>query len=264
MAELETRLRELRAVVDLPPTPPIAARVGRELRDGTAPPRRARGAPRLRLALAAAVALLLLAAATAAAVPSVRHAVLDFFGLRGETIQRVPRLPENARAKPGWHLGRPTTLEAAEEALPFPLLLPGGLGDPNGVFVSSEVPRGALSLTYAPRPGLPQAKLTGAGLLVNELNGHFAPAFHGKLLPPGARIERFGIGGRYAIWIEGLHLFFYKPAADHTFHIARSRLATNALLIQRGEVMVRLEANFGKATAVEIARSLRPVETRQP
>jgi hypothetical protein len=256
MAELEPRLRELGAVIEYPPTPPIAARVGRGLREGAGLRRRGLSAPRLRLALVAVGTVLLLAAGAAAAVPSVRHAVLDFLGLRSETIRRVPRLPENVRAKPGWHLGRPTTLEAAEQALPFSPLLPAGLGDPNGVFVSSEVPGGELTLTYSPRPGLPPAKLTGAGLLVNELNGHFAPAFHGKLLPPGARIERFGIDGSYAIWIEGLHVFFFKPAADHTFHIGRSRLATNALLVQRGEVMIRLEADFDKATAVEIARSL--------
>lgn len=260
MAELEKRLHELGTAIEYPPTPAIAGRVGRELREEAARQRHVRRAPRLRVALAAAAVLLLLAATTAAAVPSVRHAILDLLGLRGETIQRVPRLPENARAKPSWHLGRPTTLAAAEETLPFPLLLPSGLGDPNGVFVDPDVPRGALSLTYSPRPGLPQARLTGAGLLINELNGHFAPAFHGKLLPPGATIERFGIDGDYAIWIEGLHVFFYKPAADHTFHIGRSRLATNALLVQRGEVMVRLEADFDKAAAVEIARSLRPAD----
>ena len=255
MADLEPRLRELGAVVDYPPTPPIAAQVGRSLQDGIDPRRRGRRALRLRVALVAAAALLLLAAATAAAVPSVRHAVLDFLGLRGETIQRVPRLPENVRAKPSWNLGRPTTLEDAEQALPFSPLLPASLGEPNGVFVSSEVPGGALTLTYAPRPGVPRARLTGVGVLVNELNGHFAPAFHGKLLPPGARIERFGIDGNYAIWIEGLHVFFFKPA-DHIFHLGRSRLAANALLIQHGEVMVRLEGEFDKPTAVGIARSL--------
>ena len=108
-----------------------------------------------------------------------------------------------------------------------------------------------------PRRGLPRSRLTGVGLLVNELNGHFAPAFHGKLLPPGARIERFGIDGNYAIWIEGLHVFFFK-AADHIFHLGRSRLAANALLVQRGEVIVRLEGKFDKTTAIGIARSLRP------
>jgi hypothetical protein len=119
------------------------------------------------------------------------------------------------------------------------------------------VPGGALTLTYAPRPGLPHARLTGVGLLVNELNGHFAPGFYGKLVPRESKIERFGIDGDYAIWIEGLHVFFFKPTADHTFHTGRSRLAANALLVQRGEVMVRLEAEFDKSTAVEIARSLR-------
>jgi hypothetical protein len=256
MADLETRLRALGTVIDYPPAPPIAAQVGRELREGIGPRPRRRSTPRLRMALIVAAALLLLAAGATAAVPSARHAVLDFLGLRGTTIQRIPRLPENVRAKPSWHLGRPTTLEAAEEALPFSPLLPASLGEPNGVFVSSEVPGGELTLTYAPRPGVPRSRLTGVGVLVNELNGHFAPAFHGKLLPPGARIQRFGIDGNYAIWIEGLHVFFFKPA-DHIFHIGRSRLAANALLVQRGEVIVRLEGEFDKPTAVGIARSLR-------
>jgi hypothetical protein len=257
MADLEHRLRRLGTIIDYPPTPPIAEQVGRNLREGIAPRKRGRKAPRLRVVLVAAAALLLLAAGATAAVPSARHAVLDFLGLRGETVQRIPSLPENVRAKPSWHLGQPTTLEGAEEALSFSPLLPTSLGEPNGVFASSEVPGGALTLTYTPRPGLPHARLTGVGLLVNELNGHFAPGFYGKLVPRESKIERFGIDGNYAIWIEGLHVFFFKPVADHTFHIGRSRLAANALLVQRGEVMVRLEAEFDKSTAVEIARSLR-------
>lgn len=257
MADLEPRLRELGTVIDYPSTPPIADQVGRNLREGIAPRKRGRRTPRLRVALVAAAALLLLAAGAAAAVPSARHAVLDFLGLRGETVQRVPSLPENVRAKPSWHLGEPATLQDAEDALSFSPLLPTSLGEPNGVFVSSEVPGGALTLTYAPRPGLPHARLTGVGLLVNELNGHFAPGFYGKLVPRESKIERFEIDGNYALWIEGLHVFFFKPVADHTFHIGRSRLAANALLVQRGDVMVRLEAEFDKSTAVEIAQSLR-------
>jgi hypothetical protein len=257
MADLEHRLRRLGTIIDYPPTPPIAEQVGRNLREGIAPRKRGRRAPRLRVVLVAVAALLLLTAGATAAVPSARHAVLDFLGLRGETVQRIPSLPENVRAKPSWHLGQPTTLESAEDALSFSPLLPTSLGEPNGVFADSEVPGGALTLTYAPRPGLPHARLTGVGLLVNELNGHFAPGFYGKLVPRESKIERFGIDGNYAIWIEGLHVFFFKPVADHTFHIGRSRLAANALLVQRGEVMIRLEAKFDKSTAVEIARSLR-------
>lgn len=256
MSDLESRLHALGADIEYPPTPPIAAEVGRDLREQPSPRLHARRAPGLRFVIIAAAVLLVLAAGATAAVPSARDAVLEFLGLRGETIEHIPRLPVNVRAKPGWHLGRPTTLEAAETAMPFSPLLPADLGEPNGVFVSGEVPGGALTVTYAPQPGLPHSRFTGVGLLVNELNGHFAPAFHGKLLPPGATIERLGINGSYAIWIEGLHVFFFKPS-DHIFHLGRARLAANALLIQRGEVMVRLEAEFDKPTAIEIARSLR-------
>jgi hypothetical protein len=77
------------------------------------------------------------------------------------------------------------------------------------------------------------------------------------MVPRDARVERFGIDGNFAVWIEGLHLFFYKPATDNTFHIGHSRLAANALLVQRGDLMVRLEGQFDKATAITIARSLR-------
>ncbi|MBS1677869.1 MAG: hypothetical protein JST08_10835 [Actinobacteria bacterium] len=256
MADLETRLRELAGEVDHPATPPLAGRVGEELR--TAPsPRTRRGASRLRLALLVAAIALLLAAAGAAAVPATRHAVLEFLGLRGASIQRVPALPGNVRARPSRRLGHPTTLAAARPRLSFTPLLPQAVGPPNGVFLSSQVPGDNLNLTYPPQAGLPPSRLTGVGLLVSELNGHFAPASFGKLVPPGAKVQRFGVDGHFALWIEGLHVFYFKPA-DHTFHIDRSRLAANALLVQRGDVMVRLEAEFDKPTAVAIARSLRP------
>ncbi len=277
MRDLEGRLAELGELLELPATPSLAERVGAELdaegqvgdehrlgerhrgdepRAGGRRTEPRRGRPALRLALIVVLAGLLLAAAAAAAVPGTRHAILDLLGLRAETIERVPKLPENARAKPGWRLGHPTTLAAARHQLTFVPLLPEAAGAPNGVFLDSEIPGGALTLTYPPRPGLPRARLTGVGLLVNELSGHFAPGFYGKLVPRDARVVRFAIDGRFAVWVEGLHLFFYKPTANHTFYYERSRLAANALLVQRGEVMVRLEGRFDKATAVAVARSL--------
>jgi|GEM_PF-5567244 len=268
MAELERRLRGLGTSVDYPATPPLAPRVGAELRAAevrrpsaeTRRPSERRPAarrrhPRLRLALLVAAALLLLAAAAAAAVPTTRHAALELLGLRGVSVERVPALPRQARAKPGWRVGRATTLAAARRRLPFSPLLPRNVGPPDGVFLDPRVPGHGLNLTYPPRAGLPRSRLTGVGLLVNELHGHFAPAAFGKLAPQGVKVERFGIDGHFALWVEGLHVFFFKPA-DHIFHIDRSRLAANALLVQRGDVMVRLEGEFDKATAVAIARSL--------
>jgi hypothetical protein len=217
-------------------------------------PRRRVAGPRL--ALLVVLAALLFAAGAVAAVPSARHAVLDFLGLRGETIERVPRLPENVRAKPNWKLGRPTTLAAARHGLTFEPVLPSGIAGPNGVFLDPTILGGALNLTYPPQPGLPRSRLTGVGLLVDELNGQAAPGFYGKMVPPGARIERFRLRGQFAAWVEGLHAFFYKPSADYTFHTGRSRLAANALVLQHGDVMIRLEGKLDKATALAIARSL--------
>lgn len=277
MAELEKRLVELGGHFDLPTVPPLAARVGAELRGDERPeaaiPAAGRGGdpaspaprshrprrslPRLRVVVLVVLAALLLAAGAVAAVPSARHAVLEFLGLRGETIERVPKLPENVRAKPTWKLGRPTTLAAARHGLVFEPLLSSGIEGPNGVFLDSEVLGGALNLTYPPQPSLPRSRLTGVGLLIDELDGQAAPGFYGKMVPPGARIERFRLAGQFAVWVEGLHAFFYKPSADYTFHIGRSRLAANALLVQHGDVMVRLEGKFDKPTALAIARSLR-------
>jgi hypothetical protein len=287
MAELEKRLVELSGQLDLPVAPALAARVGAELRrDGQAAPEmrdaeRSTGAgshstgmrspvaiprrpiphrrpaiPHLRLALLIALAVLLLAAGAVAAVPSARHAVLEFLGLRGETIERVPKLPENVRAKPNWKLGRPTTLAVARHGLTFEPLVPSGIAGPNGVFLDPGILGGALNLTYPPQPGLPRSRLTGVGLLIDELNGQAAPGFYGKMVPPGARIERFRLHGQFAVWIEGLHAFFYKPSADYTFHIGRSRLAADALVVQHGNVMIRLEGKFDKATAIAIASSI--------
>jgi hypothetical protein len=254
--EMERRLAELGQDLDFPATPVLAERVGAELRGR--PIRTPRSVPRLRVVLLAILAALLLAAGAVAAVPSARHAVLEFLGLRGETIERVPSLPENVRAKPGWHLGRPTTLAAARHGLIFEPLLPSGLEGPNGVFLDSSVLGGALNLTYPPQPGLPRSRLTGVGLLIDQLSGQAAPGFYGKMVPPGAHFERFRFHGQFAAWVEGLHVFTYKPSTDYTFHLDHSRLAANALIVQHGDVMIRLEGHFDKPTALAIARSLHP------
>lgn len=70
------------------------------------------------------------------------------------------------------------------------------------------------------------------------------PGFFGKLVPRGVRIMRLRIDGHYAIWVEGLHEFFYKDATIHTFRLGRTRLADNTLLVQRGPVMIRIEGEF--------------------
>jgi hypothetical protein len=261
MSELERKLQRTGAEVEYPPTPALAATVTERLRaEGvTAPVRPLRRPPTLRIALVAAAIFLLLAGGVVAAVPAARHAVLDLVGLRGATVIRVPYISGNVEAHPGLAVSGPISLESAQRELSFDPLLPADLGEPDGVFTAAEYvpPGGELILTYAPRPGLPLSRYTGVGLLIDEINGNFAPGFFGKMIPRGVPIERLRIDGHYAIWIEGLHEFHYKDAATHIFRIGTARLAGNTLLVQRGPVMVRIEGKFGRAKAIEIARSLR-------
>lgn len=270
MTQLERELMQVGTHLAYPPTPPMAPTVATRLRE--ADDARRRGAPwrprTARVAVLAAALLLLLAGAVVAAVPTARHALLDLVGIRGVTVERVPALPDGVEAHFHDVLGEPTTLESATDSLGFRPLLPAQLGEPNGIFVALPQerfapPGGELSLTYAPRAGLPESKYTGVGLLVNEVNGNLAPGTFGKLMPPGAQAERLRIDGHLAVWLEGLHGFFrrlhgfYYRDSQPIFRIGRVRLAANTLLIQRGSVLVRIEGEFSLSQATTIARSLR-------
>lgn len=263
MIELERKLRRLGGEVEYPPTPALSESVVGRLQAEGDPrsPRFAGRPPTLRVALVATAIFLLLAGGVVAAVPAARHAVLDLVGLRGATVIRVPYISGSVEARAVYAVAGPVSLESAREELSFDPLLPADLGEPDGVFTAAEYvpPGGELILTYAPRPGLPLSRYTGVGLLIDQINGNFAPGFFGKMIPPEVRIERLRIDGDYAIWIEGLHEFQYKDATTHTFRLGRTRLAGNTLLVQRGPVMVRIEGEFGRSKAIAIARSLRPV-----
>jgi hypothetical protein len=258
VTELERSLVQLGRELDYPETPDLVAGVRARLR---APRRRRWGLlppAGLRRALALAlVALLVLAGGVFAAVPSVRDAVLEFFGLQGATVERREQLPAAPEPRP-LQLGEPMTLEDASQALGFTPLVPADPGQPDSVFVRRDIPGGELSLAYRPRPGLPEAASTGLGLLVSEFRGDLVPEYVGKLAPETTRIERLRLGGERAIWIEGTpHLFFYRRP-DGLDTQRDLRLAANVLLLERGDVLVRLEGGFGRERALEIARSLGP------
>jgi hypothetical protein len=191
-----------------------------------------------------------------AAVPGVRDAVLDFLGLQGATVERRETLPP---VQPGQalDLGTRTTLARAADRLGFDPLVPEALGDPDGVYVRETVPGGELSLTYSPEAGVPRARTTRLGLLVTEFRGDLAPEYISKVVGPDTTAERLELDGQPAIWIEGgPHFFFYRgPNGDwvETEH----RLAQNVLLLEHGNLLIRLEGAFDRDRAIELARSLR-------
>jgi hypothetical protein len=265
MSELERQLMQLSRELDWPPTPDLGPAVSTRLRDAAepaAPARRLRlrgllppAGLRRSLALAL-VALLVLAGGVFAAVPSVRDAVLEFFGLQGATVERLEQLPPAPELRP-LRLGERTTLGAARDSLAFDPLVPEAAGRPDGVFVDDRVTGGVLSLAYRPRAGLPAARSTRLGLLVTEFRGDLLPEYTGKIAGQATRIERVRVDGNRAIWLEGApHFFFYRPP-DAPLREERLRIAQNVLLLERGKVLVRLEGAFGLERALEVARSLR-------
>jgi hypothetical protein len=269
MTELDRELQRLAAEVAYPRTPELSGAVGDRLREGGAG--RGRALPwrprTTRVAVIACALFLLLVGGVVAAVPAARHTLLDLVGLRGATVERVPALPEAIEARLGEVVGEPMTLKAVEDSLAFEPLLPTRLGEPNGVFGAGDEapPGGELSLTYAPRPGIPQSRYTGVGVLVNEIDGAFAPGFYGKFVSPRSRVLRLRVDDHPAVWLAGLHAFYRRlhgyPYQDSQpiYRIARVRLAANTLLVQRGPVLVRIEGELGLGQATDIARSLRRV-----
>ena len=263
MPELERMLTQLGRELEYPPTPDLAAAVGARLRGAgpameTRPKRRLRllPPPGLRRSLVLAlVALLLLAGTVFAAVPSVRDAVLEFFGLQGATVERRARLPEAPELRP-LELGNRTTLSEAADELDFTPLVPDAPGRPDAVYIDGGISGGELSLTYRAGRGLPEAGTTRLGLLVTEFRGDIHPDLVGKLAGPGTKIERLRVDGQPAIWIEGApHLFFYRDPNGNVIE-GELRLARNVLLLERGDLLVRLEGAFDRERAIEIAGSL--------
>jgi hypothetical protein len=249
VSELERQLTQLGRELDWPPTPHIS------VRERLAPEPASR--PRIfrrSLALAFA-ALLILAGGVFAAVPSVRHSVLEFFGLRGATIERREHLPPAPKSRLP-DVGDRTSLAGARERLGFEPLVPSAAGEPDKVFVDGSVPGGRLSLEYRPLAGLPETRMNGIGLLVDEFRGDLNPDYGGKMGGQATRIEPFTLDGERAIWVAGAAHFFFYRAPGNPFQERNLRLAQNVLLLEHGRLLVRLEGAFGKARAIELARSL--------
>jgi hypothetical protein len=257
VTDLDQALTRLGRELDYPPTPALAPRVRARL-EQPAPRRRLLPAAGFRRALALAlVGLLVLAGGVFAAVPSVRDAVLDFLGLQGATVERREQLPPAPELRP-LRLGQRTTLEQAANVLGFTPLVPADPGSPNGVYVRRDIPGGELALAYRARPGLPEARTTGLGLLVTEFRGDLVPELIGKLAGGATALEELTLDGERAVWIEGgEHFFFYRRPDGQTSE-RDLRLAANVLLLEQGNMLVRLEGAFDLPRAEQIARSLEP------
>jgi hypothetical protein len=249
VSDLELALSDLGRHLELPPTPDLAARVRPRLAER---PRRRRLPLRRPLVLALAGALLLGASAVAA-VPTLRHAVLDALGIRGVQVRRVPTVPAGRppTAVSGLDLGPRTTLPAAGRRAGFRVLIPSRLGAPDEVHLRTPPREGLVSLVYL-APGSRRVRH-----LLSETRGAGSQRFLMKTIGPGTQARNVRVGAAKGAWITGRpHEVVFADARGQI--VADTlRLAGPTLLWDGAGLVLRLEGARSLIEALAIARSLK-------
>ncbi len=211
--------------------------------------------------LVVALAALAVSVGAAMAVPQARTAILEFFNLRGATVQRVESLPQVPQIDPATaralELGRPVPLEDGRPLVKLDtVLVPAALGPPDSAHLSQSVP-GKLSLVYEPGPDVPRSEHTGVGILVTQFGGFLdREEYVSKLAAGDTQVEELAVGGFPAIWLEGGPHFLFYRTADGTIREDSGRLAGNTLLVDRDGILIRIEGAISRERAIEIADSL--------
>jgi hypothetical protein len=230
--------RGLREASDawFPATPPVAAAA--RLRLASAPEPSPRRIPRRALVIVLA-ALVLVGGAVAASVLEV---------IPGVQIGRVERLPE---VRFTWRplYGRESSLAEARTVVPFTVLLPASLDDPDLVYLDRD--RGGAAIVSLVYGGRERARLVLTQWIARSI-------LFDKLLLYDAPTEYVDVGGAAGLWIAGPdHDVFYLGTLGQEDRVG-GYLAGNVLVWQRGRVSYRLEANVSLRRALELAGSLRP------
>jgi hypothetical protein len=256
--DLEQRLLLLRAEIDWPATPALAARVRARI---AAPAIARRPWFQSRWTLAAAAVLVVLAALIAY-TPS-REAIASWINVH-TIFTRVNQLPTPSPLPSGplgkrLGLGDLTTLEQAQSKVSWHIVVPASLGRPDEVYLQlppEGPPQGEVTLVYKSRPALKTSGQTGVAVLITEANGAVDAQFFGKMLGDGTTLEEVTVNGHKGYWISGQpHIFFFIDA-NGQFRTETMRLATNTLIIDDNGTVIRIEGDLTKAQALGIAASL--------
>jgi hypothetical protein len=253
MPDLERQLKELGNVLELPAAPDLVdavrSRIGKERE------------PRLRMrrSLVLAIAALGLALAAAMAVPEARTAILEFLHIRGASVEKVSTLPSSSTGgltlpsvpNAGLNLGAPVSLEEARELLSFEIAQPElpGLGSADSIYLDETTPGGQVFFLWGTE-ARPQ-------VLLSEFRGDLNRDLIAKQAGPGTTIEPVSVqGGAPGFWVGGANHVVYYLDPDGQIREETIRLSRNALLWERNDLTLRLEGDFGKDAALELARAL--------
>lgn len=229
MNELELRLQALGDEIAYPETPRFDLGLDR----------RPVVAGRLRpLALGFAILLAVLAGVLAVS-PGARSAFLEIFELKGATVERVEELPPVEVQTVDY--GDRVTREAAELRVGFELL---DVGEPDAIFVRGV----AATLVYG--------EVEKPRLVLTQLNGAVWDGFAKKVAGGGTRVEDVVVDGERGLFVSGDE--HYVMYLDGNFNVEddATYLAGNVLLWNRGPLLLRLEGDFTRAQALELAAAV--------
>jgi hypothetical protein len=242
MSELEQRLVALGRALDVPAAADLAPRVLARIPAE-------RGAPR-RQRLVLALAVLAIAALVATlAIPDARSALLRFFRIGGERIELVDELPAVAPNPPelelGLTLGVRVSLGEARRRAGFHLL---ELDEkPDAVFLGE---RGTVWFLYGRSDS---ARLLVAQTPKLRIDETF---LFKKLAVTGTTVEPVSVRGTQAYFVSGEPHEVALVDRRGVIYPETLRLARNVLVWEEGGRTVRLEGDFTKDEAVEVAESL--------
>ena len=282
MNELQQELFERQVLsisrrLDYPRTPDIAGSVMTKLTafpsrtGGGVPQGRGEGRPRsISRRLAWSLTILLILFSSLMLIPPARAAIIEFIQIgvvrifRAEPTPVSPpqeefpstMVPVTATPIPTSQplipilerLAGEMTLEEAEQATDYPILLPSyppELGQPDHVFVQDA--DGAMTILVWTDPQEPDEVL---------MSLHFLPAgsWAIKKIEP-TRIRDTTVNGQRAIWAIGPYPIKYSNG-----EIDFTRLVNGHVLIwAEGDVTYRLETDVSLEEAVKIAESLEPI-----
>jgi hypothetical protein len=245
MAELtlEQELRRLAPFVELPPTPDLATGVRRRLAEQ--PVRRAFP---VRRALVLGFAVLAVTLGALMAVPQSRSAILEWLGIQGAKIERVPTQPTAPEQPLDLGLGEQVDLAEARQRVDYRVLIPSELGTPDDVYVDQDV---ADQVAFVYRDGDEVSEL------VTQFPGLLHPDLIQKTAGPDTTIEEISVKGERGYWIAGNpHEFAYVDESGEPI-FETLRLAGNTLLWTRGDLTLRLEGDLTREEALAIAESMR-------
>ena len=269
---LAAELADLGAHIAYPVTPELRGRVLARISEPTKTAWwRVFASPRYGFA-PALITLALVLISVLVLSPGARATAADILRLRGVEIFRGPvltpspvpsRSPGAAVAptsSPGLGLGTAIGIDEARARAGYPVLVPTDplLGTADAVFIRDVGGSNQISFLYGVRAGIPPSAEAGVAALVSELSGSVDEQFFGKVLDRNTTLEKVTIDGQPGFWIQGQpHFFFYTTRVPGQVQQETLRLAGNTLIWQRGALLVRLEAQVDKATALRIAASLR-------